>query len=116
MKGAGGKRGTYSPGNARIVWLEEMVRQTEQRWNLVAVEWERELPAAEGAARQGMVSLEADLPYIGDPSLKVFDAGGGPGISLGVVIPVQHLAVCPGIVKAVVTKRARPKISNGQRL
>jgi hypothetical protein len=47
-----------------------MVRQTEQRWKLVAVEWERELPAAEGAARQGMVSLDADLPYIGDPSLK----------------------------------------------
>jgi len=50
LKGQGGKRGTYSPGSARIVRLEEIARQAEQGWKLVAVEWERELPAAEGAA------------------------------------------------------------------
>jgi hypothetical protein len=31
--------------------VDEIARQTEQGWKLVAVEWERELPESEGAAQ-----------------------------------------------------------------
>ncbi len=71
---------------------------------------------ANKALRQGMVSLDADLPYIGDPFLKEsLMLCGGLGIGLRIVVPVQHLAVCR-TANGVVTKRAQhPKVSNSQR-